>query len=164
MIKIDVGRNDKCLCGSNLKFKNCCLKNKTTFSFITDLDFIFIEEYDRSINDDLKSTSYWETLYAITDLKTLCENYKRKLLGSIKYEKYQDISFKYIFKHSLKENGESNLFICNIIELPMNVNLEDNLLGAGFVIGKLKECLIPESVLNPDVKVEKNNDIETYMI
>ena len=25
-IKLDIGRNDKCLCGSGKKFKKCCMK------------------------------------------------------------------------------------------------------------------------------------------
>lgn len=30
---IKVGRNDKCLCGSNLKYKNCCLKKGLVFRY-----------------------------------------------------------------------------------------------------------------------------------
>ena len=35
MLKIKVGRNDKCICGSGKKYKACCLNNPDTAKYIT---------------------------------------------------------------------------------------------------------------------------------
>ena len=171
MIKIDVNRNEKCLCGSGLKYKKCCSNKSVTFSYITDLDFILVNEYDKSITDNKKSTAYWINIDAIHDLQKVCEEYKTRFLGSLNINKYNDIAFKYVFKEFVDETGNKQLYICNLIELSNEKqikveNINENILGANYLISKLEKALIPDEILNPEkeIKCSVDGDIETYMI
>lgn len=169
MIQIELKRNDICLCGSNKKYKKCCLLKNNHFSYVTDLDFIIVEEFINSIPKEQCSTAFWDLEQSINDLKSLCEKYKKRYLGTLNYEKNKDIAYKYIFKEHIDSAGEYCLFICNMIELNKENSmfvrdLEENLKGAAYMITKLKDTLLPNELLHPEMNVKTEDNIETYFV
>lgn len=81
-----IGRNQKCPCGSGLKYKKCCLKKEIddVFPFnVADFQKLFKDEirnkdYNKT-NDFIKNNDYREALKVIAYLKTLPQNHTKNV-------------------------------------------------------------------------------------
>lgn len=141
MYKINLKRNEKCLCGSGLKFKKCCLNKNIMFSQITDLDFRLVFSFNNSIPLKKKSLFYNAIFNSILDLEKTCIDYKSKTLEII--NENSEHLYKYIFKNL--DNEE--LYLCGLEYLGESSNIkettvEENIKAASIMISKLKENII----------------------
>lgn len=152
MHKIELKRNDKCLCGSGLKFKRCCgFFGNVEYYEITDLDFIFVEEFNNSIQLRNKSNSYHNTYQAFVELKDICKSYKEKIVGKKNLD--ENIVYKYIFKKINDKDSieKTQLFLNGIKEIGDVTELDfevanDNLETSTIIIESLKKGIIPEEL------------------
>ena len=174
MHKIELKRNDKCLCGSEKKYKVCCGKNKNIeFYQITDIDFILIRNFNDSIPLRNKSNVYHETYQACKDLEFICEDYKEKIFKDKK--EYADKVYKYIFKKIISEVGkeEDQLYLCGIKELGVaekfdKSKIDENIASSAIIISNLQKVVIPEDLyvkqeeLKLQQELKRNNINITY--
>lgn len=165
MHKIELKRNDKCLCGSGLKFKKCCgVLGNIEYYEVTDLDFIFVEEFNSTINLRNKSNVYLKTYDAYIKLKNVCEEYKEKIIG--KKNLNQDIIYKYIFKKVYSKDSveETQLFLNGIKEIGDVTDMSfevanDNLETSIIMINNLKQYVIPEELYLKQEQQKLKNEL-----
>lgn len=165
MYKIELKRNDKCLCGSNLKFKKCCGKKGNIEYFeITDIDFILINDFNKSVPYKNKSNIYHETFKAFKELENVCIEYKEKVFKKSNIKSNENILYKYVFKKISvnDENTLNELYLCGLKELgdSKKINIEtvkENINSSFIILESLKKVIIPDKLYErqDEINLEK---------
>lgn len=130
MKNIKLSRNEQCLCGKNLKYKNCCQKEGINFVEVSEKELKNAKEFDKKLDMSRKSDSYFEYIKLVDELRTECLTYKKQAFK-------ENIGSKNLF-YLFKILKDGSIYLFNISNKPFYHKEDCNM----DIISTLKKLLI----------------------